>query len=187
MVTVGVLALQGGVVEHQRILEHLGVQVLAAKKTSDFEGIDALVIPGGESTTISKLLSIFELKSTIQSLISSGMPVLGTCAGLILLSNTVDSERGYFAELPVAVKRNAYGSQLASGEAVVTYDTGENQNAAFIRAPRIVEIGESKPIAWNGGEVVAVQYRNLIGASYHPELTGSTALHRKLIELAKAD
>ncbi len=113
--------------------------------------------------------------------------MLGTCAGLILLSDQVDDEGGFFRVLPCSVKRNAYGAQLASGEAAVSYEDGSNENAAFIRAPKILDRGKAIPIAWVGDELVAIQHENIIGASYHPELTNSTMLHRKLIELIKAN
>ena len=187
MVTFGVLALQGGVREHINLLRNLQVETKAVKTEKDLEDIDALIIPGGESTTISKLLDIFHLKVPILKLIEKGLPVLGTCAGLILLSEHVDNEDGFFQVMPCSIKRNAYGSQLASGEAVVSYDDGSKENAAFIRAPKILNHGKATPIAWVGNEVVAIQHENLIGASYHPELTNSTMLHRKLIELIKAN
>ena len=187
MVTLGVLALQGGVREHINLLRNLQVEARAVKTEKDLEDIDALIIPGGESTTISKLLDIFDLKAPILEQIEKGLPVLGTCAGLILLSERVDDNDGFFGVLPCSVKRNAYGAQLASGEAFVSYDDGSKENAAFIRAPKILDQGRSTPIAWVGNEVVAIQHKNIIGASYHPELTNSTMLHRKLIELIKAN
>ena len=187
MVTLGVLALQGGVREHLKLLDTLEVVAKAVKTEKDLEDIDALIIPGGESTTISKLLDIFDLRAPILELIEKGLPVLGTCAGLILLSEQVDGKNGFFRVLPCSVKRNAYGAQLASGEAVVSYEDGSNENAAFIRAPKILDHGKATPIAWVGEELVAIQHENIIGASYHPELTNSTMLHRKLIELIKAN
>ena len=187
MVTIGVLALQGGVREHINLLETLEVEAKAVKTEKDLVNLDGLIIPGGESTTISKLLDIFDLKAAILELIEKGLPVLGTCAGLILLSEQVDDKGGFFGILPCAVKRNAYGAQLASGEAVVSYDDGSKENAAFIRAPKILDHGRATPIAWVGDELVAIQHENIIGASYHPELTNSTMLHRKLIELIKAN
>lgn len=187
MVTVGVLALQGGVKEHLQLLDTIGVAGVPVKTQSELSAIDGLIIPGGESTTIAKLLTEFQLQESVQSLINSGIPVLGTCAGLILLSKEIDSEPGYFDALSCSVERNAYGSQLASGEALVRYDDKIEENAAFIRAPRIVELVDSTPIAWVGDEIVAIKQANVIGASYHPELTNSTKLHRKLIELIKAD
>lgn len=174
-------------IEHLNLLDSIGVNAAPVKTEVDLADIDALIIPGGESTTISKLLTIFELKQPLQELIANGLPVLGTCAGLILLSSEVDSAPGYLAALSCSVARNAYGAQLASGEAKVRY-TGEiEENVAFIRAPKITALGNTTPIAWVGDEVVAVTEGNVIGASYHPELTNSTTLHRKLIELINAD
>lgn len=187
MVTVGVLGLQGGVREHLQLLESLGVEGLAVKTKKDLEEIEGLIIPGGESTTISKLLNEFNLNKVILNKISDGMPILGTCAGLILLSNKVDGDEGHFKVLDCSVVRNAYGAQLASGEALVNYENGEQEKAAFIRAPKITSTGESKAIAWVGDEIVGIQKGNILGASFHPELTNSTTLHRKLIELIKAN
>lgn len=186
MVTVGVLALQGGVIEHLRLLNSIGVDAKPVKAEKDLVGIDGLIIPGGESTTISKLLTIFELQSSLTKLIANGLPTLGTCAGLILLSKEVDGAKGYFQALSCSVVRNAYGSQLASGEANVRYENGSEEKAAFIRAPKISDYGNTRPIGWVGDETVAVIEGSVIGASYHPELTDSTMLHQKLIELIKA-
>ncbi|MDR9362985.1 MAG: pyridoxal 5'-phosphate synthase glutaminase subunit PdxT [Microbacteriaceae bacterium] len=187
MVTVGVLALQGGVREHLQLLESLGVDGIAVKTEQDLETISGLIIPGGESTTISKLLKEFNLNNAILNKISNGMPILGTCAGLILLSSKVDGDEGHFKVLDCSVIRNAYGAQLASGEALVSYENGDEEKAAFIRAPKISSIGDSRAIAWVGDEIVGIQKGNILAASFHPELTNSTTLHRKLIELIKAN
>jgi 5'-phosphate synthase pdxT subunit len=186
LVTVGVLALQGGVIEHLRLLNSMGIESRAVKSVEELAEVDGLIIPGGESTTISKLLDIFNLRESLSKLIAAGLPTLGTCAGLILLSKEVDGQDGVFRALSCSVERNAYGSQLASGEALVLYDTGEEERGAFIRAPRIVNSGKARPIGWVGEEIVAVLEGNVIGASYHPELTNSTMLHQKLIQLIKA-
>lgn len=186
MVTLGVLALQGGVREHLTLLESLGVEGIEVKTEKDMGKISGLIIPGGESTTISKLLNVFNLNEAIIDKISNGMPVLGTCAGLILLSSKVDGDEGHFKALDCSVVRNAYGAQLESGEAVVSYENGNTEKAAFIRAPKISSIGDSKAIAWVGDEIVGIQKGNILGASFHPELTNSTTLHRKLIQLIKA-
>lgn len=173
-------------IEHLQLLESIGVDAVSVKTVAELKNIDALIIPGGESTTISKLLTIFDLKQPLQDLIYGGLPVLGTCAGLILLSAKVDSDKGFLAALSCSVTRNAYGAQLASGEAKVRYTGDVEENVAFIRAPRITALGKTTPIAWVKDEVVAVTEGNVIGASYHPELTNSTTLHRKLIDLINA-
>lgn len=169
-------------IEHLKLLESIEVNAVAVKTEAGLSQIDALVIPGGESTTISKLLTIFNLKKTLQQSIQNGLPVLGTCAGLILLSSEVDSTPGLLGALSCSVTRNAYGAQLASGEAMVSYSEGIEENVAFIRAPKITSLGNTIPVAWVNDEVVAVEEGKVIGASYHPELTNSTTLHRKLIE-----
>ena len=184
--TVGVLALQGGVIEHLRLLNSIGVEAKPVKTEKDLAGIDGLIIPGGESTTISKLLEIFELQKPLADRVANGLPTLGTCAGLILLSKKVDGDKGFFQALSCSVERNAYGSQLASGEASVRYESEVEEKAAFIRAPRISDSGSAQAIGWVGDETVAVIEGNVIGASYHPELTNSRMLHQKLIELIKA-
>ncbi len=186
MVTVGVLALQGGAREHLALIESLGGKAIAVKKQSDLGDIDALIIPGGESTTISKLLTVFELKKPVGDFIDAGNPVLATCAGLILLATEVDGEPGYFQKLPIKVKRNAYGAQLASAEAIVDYQQG-SENAAFIRAPKILDSGDSEVVGKVSDEVVAIRNGNIMAASYHPELTNSTMLHRKLLEMAASN
>ena len=173
-------------VEHLKLLEWIGVYSIAVKTETDLKSIDALIIPGGESTTISKLLTIFDLKKPLQERINTGLPVLGTCAGLILLSAKVDGADGFFAGLSCSVARNAYGAQLASGEAKVMYPGDIEENVAFIRAPKITDLGRTTPIAWVDDEAVAVAEGNILGASYHPELTDSTTLHRKLIDLINA-
>lgn len=187
MVTVGVLALQGGVREHLQLLQAIGVKALEVRTKQQLSDIDGLIIPGGESTTISKLLTSFDLKQPLIDAISAGLPTLGTCAGLILLSTKVNDQPGFLSMLSTSVIRNAYGAQLASGEAMVRYSDNTEENAAFIRAPKIIDIGNAQPLAWVGDELVAVIEKNVIGASYHPELTNSTTLHRKLIELTKAN
>lgn len=187
MVKIGVLSLQGGVREHLQLLNTVDVEAIEVKTEGALDQIAGLIIPGGESTTISKLLKEFNLSNAITEKISSGLPVLGTCAGLILLATEVDGKPGHLAQLECSVNRNAYGAQLASGEAMVSYEGGAQERAAFIRAPKITDVGETEPIAWVGQEVVAVQQGNILGASFHPELTNSTTLHRKLIDLIKAN
>lgn len=185
MVTVGVLALQGGVQEHIQLLQSLGVETLKVRRASDFERIDALVLPGGESTTLRKLLDSFELLEPLKNTISSGLPVLGTCAGMILLSKEIEGTEPHLALLDIAVIRNGYGSQIASGEVEVEFRNGVVEKVAFIRAPRISRVGDAEVLAKVGDEVVAVGKDNILAASFHPELTDSTTLHQMLIDLAK--
>ncbi|MDG2496914.1 MAG: pyridoxal 5'-phosphate synthase glutaminase subunit PdxT [Aquiluna sp.] len=183
----GVLALQGDSREHIHLLETLDVAAVAVRDAADLSAIDGLVIPGGESTTISKLLEIFDLLDPIRSFAKT-RPVLGTCAGLILLSDEVEGllqGQQLIGGLPIISSRNAYGGQLNSFEATVTFSSGEEENVAFIRAPKILDSDSTEVIARLGDEAVAVRSNNLFGASFHPELTGGTHLHKLFIEFVK--
>ena len=181
---VGVLALQGDVREHIAALASLGADAFPVKTLEDLGKADGLVIPGGESTTISKLLVNFGLMSGVREF-ASNKPVLGTCAGLILLSDKAKgalSDQELIGGLPVTVERNAYGGQTHSFEAVVDI-AGEAERVAFIRAPRILDAGDAEVIAQLNGEPVAVRAGNLVGATFHPELTGGTRLHKVFLDL----
>lgn len=180
---IGVLALQGDVREHIALLESLGASAFSVKTRSDLARSTALVFPGGESTTISKLAVNFGLIEYIREFIAE-KPVLGTCAGLILLSQGAIgalSDQQLFGGLDVTVERNAYGGQTHSFEAEVEFATG-SERVAFIRAPRIVDVGDCEVIATLEGQPVAVRSGNTIGASFHPEITGATSLHKLFLE-----
>lgn len=188
---VGVLALQGDVREHISLLATLGVEAVGVRVPKELEQIDGLVLPGGESTVISKLLVMFGMMQPVRNFVAS-QPVLATCAGLILLSNEVSgklSDQELIGGLDIVSSRNAYGSQTDSFEADVLY-SDENSTAervAFIRAPKILDSKNSTVLATLNGESVAVQQENIIAAAYHPELTGSTHLHSLFItEINKA-
>lgn len=191
--TVGVLALQGGVSEHAELLHALGADVVLVKKSSQLEGLDALVLPGGESSTIDRLTRILDLRDALIEAISGGLPTLGTCAGLIMLSREIaDPAPGQqsLGLLDVTVDRNAFGSQVASAETVLNWKSlaGEPRpvKAAFIRAPRVVSAGEGVDVtARYNGEIVGVRQGNLLGISFHPELCGETAVHEELLGLVK--
>jgi pyridoxal 5'-phosphate synthase pdxT subunit len=185
---IGVVSLQGDFREHQQLLESMGVEAVAVKRPSDLEDISGLVIPGGESTAISKLMVLFGLMQPIQEFVSRGKPVLGTCAGMILLSDRVEGalpDQELVGGLDIAVSRNAYGSQNESFEGKVKL-LGETVRVAFIRAPKIIDIGEGVTVlATLNEEPVAVAAGNLMAASFHPEITGETALHQAFIELCE--
>lgn len=189
---IGVLALQGDVREHARMLEQLGVRVRLVRTPAELAEVDALVLPGGESSTIDKLSRIFEVTEPIRARIAKGMPVLGTCAGLILLADRItDAAPGQqtFGGLDVTVQRNAFGSQLDSFEAEVAspIEGEEPATVAFIRAPIVVEVGERAEAlaSVTGDRVVAVRQDNLLGISFHPEVTGDTSWHRHFLELVE--
>ena len=190
--TIGVLALQGGVREHVRLLEGLNVRVALVRTPSDLIGthglrVDGLVLPGGESSTISRLLRLFGLFEPLRNAIAGGLPTLGTCAGLVLLARQVlDPAPGQqsLGVLDVTVRRNAFGSQVDSAE--VDLDTCEGPaRVAFIRAPVVVEAGPGvELLARRDAAVVAVRQCAVTGISFHPELTAEPLFHRHLIEAA---
>lgn len=192
-VRVGILALQGGVREHVNTCESLGAQVTLVRRPDELAQVEALVLPGGESSMIDKLSRAFDLQKPIQAAIAAGLPVYGTCAGLILLADRIcDGIEGQqtFGGLDVTVRRNAFGSQIDSFESDLhAPDLGEEPvRAVFIRAPIVAEVGPAaRSLATlPGGEVVAVEQGNLLGTSFHPELTGETRFHARLMDKARA-
>jgi pyridoxal 5'-phosphate synthase pdxT subunit len=189
---VGVLALQGDVPEHLRAIEQLsGVPVPRAVRTpADLAAIDALFLPGGESTTIARLLAEAGLWRPLSERIRGGLPVLATCAGLILLAQRLErSPSGpdppTLAALDVTVRRNDYGTQRESFEGPVRVEglPGPPFPGVFIRAPRILAVGKkATPIAWRGPEVVGVRQGTLWGLTFHPELSPDARVHRRFLE-----
>jgi 5'-phosphate synthase pdxT subunit len=187
-VIVGVLALQGDVREHISALSDCGVGAIEVRTLSELESVQALVIPGGESTTISKLARAFGLFETLQERIRTGMPVYGSCAGLILLADRVlDAIVGQesFGGLNVTARRNAFGRQVDSFESDIEFKgiTGPKFRAIFIRAPWIEDCGEGvEVLAQIDGHPVAVLSKNLLATSFHPELTSDNRIHRYFVE-----
>lgn len=181
--TIGVLALQGDVREHELILDELGVAHRQIRTPEDLVGIDGLIIPGGESSVIDKLSRIFEIRDPLVSAISGGLPVLGTCAGLILLSTSlIGAIEGQetFGGLDVAVERNAFGGQLESFETSIEMPDigGPPVKAAFIRAPLIRDVRNCDVIATlKNGDIVGVRSENCVGIAFHPELVGESRVH----------
>ncbi len=185
---VGVLALQGDVREHAALLEDIGADVTLVRRPAELASVDGLVIPGGESSVIDKLSRLFGMQEPIRQAIAEGMPVLGTCAGLILLADTVlDGIQGQqsFGGLDVVVRRNAFGRQLESFEAELEVpDLGaEPVKAAFIRGPVVESVGPAATALASlpDGRVVAVEQGVLLGLSFHPEITGETRFHRRFL------
>lgn len=185
---IAVLAVQGAFIEHEKALQRLGAETVELRKAEDLEqDFDGLVLPGGESTVQSKLLKELSMFEPLKEKIEEGLPVLATCAGLILLAQNVsnDEKRG-FATLPVTVKRNAYGRQLGS-----FYYEGEIKGIGtypmeFIRAPYIESVGDDVEILAEVEEkIVGVAYKNQLAFSFHPELTGNDKIHEKFLELIK--
>ena len=184
---VGVLALQGAFAAHQRALESAGATTRQVRQPGDLGGIDALVMPGGESTTMSRLLTTSGLFDDIKSLLSDGLPVLGTCAGMILLATEVLDGRPdqlSFGAIDITVQRNGYGRQIDSFETdldVVGFDAPFH--AVFVRAPKVVAIGTNvEVIAEYDGVPVVVRQGHVMVASFHPELTGDARLHAKFLQ-----
>ncbi|MFT4156919.1 MAG: pyridoxal 5'-phosphate synthase glutaminase subunit PdxT [Microbacterium sp.] len=188
-VTVGVLALQGDVREHADLLSELGADVALVRRPEEIAKVGGLVIPGGESSVIDKLSRIFGLQHPIREAIAEGMPVLGTCAGLIMLADeVVDAIDGQesFGGLDIVVRRNAFGRQVESFEAELDVpELGSAPvQAAFIRGPVVERVGPAASVlaALEDGRVVAVEQGNLLGLSFHPEITGEPRFHQRLLD-----
>ena len=184
---VGVLALQGAFTAHQRALESAGATTRQVRQPRDLVGLDALVMPGGESTTMSRLLTTSGLFDDVKAMLSDGLPVLGTCAGMILLATEVLDGRPdqlSFGAIDMSVRRNGYGRQVDSFETdldVVGLD--RPYHAVFIRAPKVVAIGANVEVLaqYDGVPVVARQGHVMV-ASFHPELTGDARLHARFLQ-----
>jgi len=192
--TVGVLALQGDFREHIAVLGSLHVAATEVRTPEDLEAVDALVIPGGESTTIGKLAERYGLIGPIRERCAAGMPVLGTCAGMIFLAeSTVSGHQPQLAVLDAVVERNAFGRQVDSFEAdldVIGLDTP--MHAVFIRAPWIEKVGSAVEVLAavtdpeGVGHPVLVRQGRILACSFHPELTGDTRLHQMLVDFLDA-
>lgn len=185
---IAVLAVQGAFIEHEKMLSGLGVECFEIRQKKDLEQeFDGLILPGGESTVMGKLLKELDLFDSLLSKIQEGLPVLGTCAGLILLAEKLSNDNNvYFGTLPVTVRRNAYGRQLGS------FYTEEEVNGvgkipmAFIRAPFVESAGpDAEIIAEVEGNIVGVKYGNQIGISFHPEVTDCTKVHEYFLQICK--
>ena len=177
MKTVGVLALQGGHDAHVAALEQAGVAARLCRTPQDFAGLDGLILPGGESGVQLRLIGRHGLEGAMRELAARGVPVLATCAGLILAAREVSPQQPSFGWLDVAVERNAWGRQVDSFEA--TDDAGARK-LVFIRAPRVKTVGKGVEVmATFRGEPVLIRQGAVVGAAYHPELAGA-ALHREI-------
>jgi 5'-phosphate synthase pdxT subunit len=188
MKRVGVLALQGAFVEHIATLKELDAKAVEVRLPSDLDGVDALIIPGGESTTIGKLMADFRLLEPIQRLALDGMPVMGTCAGMILLSKrAIGLNRPTLDLMDVTIKRNAFGRQVDSFEADLAIPAlgTDTFHAVFIRAPLIDDVGSGVEILASlpDGTGVAAQQGKLLATSFHPELAGDLRFHRYFLDM----
>ena len=184
MMKIAVLALQGAFIEHEQVLQKLGIETFEVRQLSDWQQPkDALILPGGESTVQMRLLRELGLFEPIRQAIADGLPVLGTCAGMILLSD------GYLGTMHIRVRRNAYGRQLGSFHTTGTVDgIGTDVPMTFIRAPYIEEVlaDDCSPIATVDGHIVAARQGNQIATAFHPELDDDSRLHQLLIDMIKA-
>ena len=192
-VRVGVLALQGDFREHIAVLSELGADAVPVRRPEELEQVDGLVIPGGESSVIDKMARNFGLFDPLKATIAAGLPVYGTCAGLILLSDTVlDTITGQqsLGGLNVSVRRNAFGSQLDSFETDIEIPAlGEPPvHAVFIRAPVVESVGDDVTVlaALADGRIVAVEQGPLLGTSFHPEMTGDPRFHEYFLRKVRA-
>jgi pyridoxal 5'-phosphate synthase pdxT subunit len=205
--SVGVLALQGDIAEHLRALRAAGAQPVPIRRPGELDAVDALVIPGGESTTIWKLATAFELIEPVRKRIEAGMPAFGSCAGMIMLADRLlDGTNGQqtFGGIDMTVRRNAFGRQVDSFERDIelTGVDGPPVRAVFIRAPWVEQIGpEAEAIGWDagpagpgggqgdgaaGGKIVAVRQGPLLATSFHPELTGDPRIHRMFVGIVSS-
>ncbi|TDD61452.1 pyridoxal 5'-phosphate synthase glutaminase subunit PdxT [Kribbella antibiotica] len=192
---IGVFALQGNVREHLAMLEQVGVQAQPVRRPSELEQVDALVLPGGESTTMEKLARTFELFEPLQKRIVDGMPVFGTCAGMILLANEITggiAGQATLGGLDVTVRRNAFGRQVDSFEVDLAFEAFETPyHGVFIRAPWVERVGPDVEVLSTvssgpaTGRIVAVRHDQLLATSFHPEMTGDARLHGYFAELVR--
>ena len=193
---IGVLAIQGAVREHIALLEAVGAQAMAIRHASDIEKVSGIVLPGGESTTISKLAVIDGLMEPLRKTASSGVPIYGSCAGMILLADRIldgRPDQETIGGIDMTVRRNAFGRQVDSFEGGIDLEgiEGGPFPGIFIRAPWVEEIGSGVEVLGRvgsgmaEGRIVAVRDRNLIATSFHPELTGDTRVHQYFVEMVR--
>ena len=193
---VGVLALQGDVREHEHALHSCGVATRQVRTAEGLEGLDGLVIPGGESTTMSNLALRWGLMQPLRDLVGSGVPAYGSCAGMIMLADRIEGGRPdqeTIGGLDVTVRRNAFGRQVDSFEADLTMPVlgADPVHAVFIRAPWVEVVGEAVQVLGTvaagpaAGRIVAVRQGNLLATSFHPELTGDTRVHAYFVEMVR--
>ncbi|PFG35676.1 pyridoxal phosphate synthase yaaE subunit [Flavimobilis soli] len=195
--TVGVLALQGDVREHRDALEAVGVTTVGVRRIRELEALDGLVIPGGESTTIDKLLGIFELREPLRALLRDGLPAYGSCAGMILLADRVvggTADQQTLGGIDMTVRRNAFGRQVDSFDTELEMAGVDGPvPASFIRAPWVEEVGPGAQVLSTvtggpgAGRIVAVRQGALLATSFHPEITGDTRVHEYFVSIVRKE
>jgi 5'-phosphate synthase pdxT subunit len=188
MIKIGVLALQGAVREHIRSLEECGVEASAVKRKEELDDLDGLILPGGESTAMRRLIDKYDFMDALKAFAAAGKPMFGTCAGLILLAKElVGYSESHIAVMDITVERNSFGRQVDSFEADLVFkNVAESFPAVFIRAPHIVEAGENVEIlSKHEGRIVAARDRQFLGCSFHPELTNDHRITAYFVEMVK--
>ena len=182
---IGILALQGAFAEHETMLDRLGAAWFEIRQKRDLEKpLDGLILPGGESTVMGKLLRDLDLFEALQEKIRAGLPVYGTCAGLILLADQVEGGTPCFATMDISVKRNAYGRQLGSFSTEEVFGTLGKLPMTFIRAPYIASVsGETEPLAVVDGRIVAARQDNQLVTAFHPELDNDPSIHEYFLSM----
>ena len=190
---VGILALQGDVREHALVLTSLGADVALVRRPAELAQVDGLVIPGGESSVIDKLVRMFGMQQPLRDRIAAGMPVYGTCAGLLLLADRIEGAiegQETLGGLDVTVQRNAFGAQAESFETLINVPVlGEPPvHAVFIRAPIVSAVGPAATaiMTLDDGRIVGVEQGNLLGTSFHPEVSGELRLHERFLSRVRA-
>lgn len=186
---IGVLAMQGAFAEHVRALERSGARTRLVRTTEDLEGLDGIVIPGGESTTMTMLMERVGLLGPLRDAIRGGLATFATCAGMIVLARDITdgmAEQAGMGLLDVAVRRNGYGRQVDSFEAALNIEglDGKPFPGVFIRAPLVESTGVAHVIATHDGHAVAVRQDRMVALCFHPELTGDLRLHREFVRMA---
>lgn len=191
-IRIGVLAFQGDVREHLAVLEHLGVEGVKVRRPEELAQVDGLIIPGGESSVMDKLTRLFNMDVPLKRAIAAGLPVFGTCAGLIMLSDTVldaMDDQESLGGLDVVVRRNAFGTQIDSFEVDVDMPTvtPDPVPATFIRAPIVEEVGPGVEVLARvpDGRIVAVRENNVVGISFHPEVNGDLRIHEYFVNIVR--
>lgn len=188
MMRIGVLALQGAFIEHEKMLSGLGAECFEIRQLKDLsQPMDGLIIPGGESTVQGKLLRELEMMKPLRVMISSGLPVFGTCAGLILLAKEIEGgEAPHIAAMDITAKRNAYGRQLGSFSHIGDFKGIGNIPMTFIRAPYISRSDGAEILAEVSGKAVAARQDNMLVTAFHPELTSDTSVHSYFLDIVRS-
>ncbi|THV37047.1 pyridoxal 5'-phosphate synthase glutaminase subunit PdxT [Glycomyces buryatensis] len=199
---IGVLALQGDVVDHMRAIEAAGARAVPVRRASELDSVDGLVIPGGESTTMSKLLTVFDMFEPVKKRLDAGMPAFGSCAGMIMLASEVldgRADQQSFGSIPMTVRRNAFGRQIDSFEAPIELDGVEGGafHGVFIRAPWVERVGAGVEVLGRvssgegaagaaDGRIVAVRAGSCLATSFHPEVTADARVHRYFVDMVRS-